>query len=191
MYQIGAARACIQNTQKLVSKLFRRSLVPDRRERKAQHTRISRLQTGMSVPPVLYQQSYARSPADMILTVGTEKKEIPVHRIVLFCSSPFFERLVHYNLPSQPAGTEGVLRIHLSDVSHGAMLQIVKYCYSGTVDVTSGNVEELMRVADMFVIDHVVHACQSFVESSSARSGSGRTSSQASKMKRRWNPRTG
>lgn len=153
----------------------------------------------MSIPPVLFQQSYARTPADLILTVGTEKKEIPVHRVILFCATPFFERLVHYSdLRSQKEGGSGgvdVVRIHLSDVSYGVMLQIVKYCYSGTVDVTSGNAEELLRVADMFVIDHVVHACQSFLEASSPRSGSsgGRAavSSQASKMKRRWNPRTG
>lgn len=156
----------------------------------------------MSVPPVLYQQSYARSPADLIVTVGMEKKEIPVHRVVLFCASPFFERLVHYSLETDGGqeggggGGGGVARIHLSDVSYAAMLQIVKYCYSGTVDVTSGNAEELLRVADMFVIDHVVHACQSFLQQGwNGRSGSsgGRGaggSSQPSKMKRRWNPRT-
>jgi hypothetical protein len=82
---------------------------------------------------------------------------------------------------SEPA----VVRIEFLDVSFGVMSQIVKYCYSGTVDVTSSNVEELLRVGDMFVIDHIVHACQSFMESNRS------ASSDASKKKRRWNPRTG
>lgn len=143
----------------------------------------------MAVPPVLYQRSYARSPADLILVVGEDKTEIPVHRIILFCATPFFERLVHYRMSAEAGRSgerqeQGVMRIEFADVSYRVMSEIVKYCYSGTVDVTSRNVEELLRVADMFVIDHIVHACQSFQESANRS-----TSSQASK--RRWNPRTG
>lgn len=173
--------------------------------------------TGMSVPPVLYQQSYARSPADTVLVTGTEKKEIPVHQIVLFCATPFFERLFHYTTVSsmnvsmetvdtrdKQFGVTSVRRIYFPDISPGVMSQIVKYCYSGTVDVTPANVDELLRVADMFVIEQIVHACRSFLESASGRKGvsaAGRTSSSpssssssswsSSATKRRWNPRTG
>ena len=146
----------------------------------------------MSLPPVLYQRSYARSAADLILVVGAEAKEIPVHRLILFCASPYFERRVHYHLMENQGAREAVTRIRMPDVSVPVMTQIVKYCYSGLVDVSSSNVEELMRVADMFSIDAVVHACRSFLEDTrGGRSGAsaGRTSF-ASRMKRRWNPRT-
>ena len=130
-----------------------------------------------AVPPVLYQRTFARAPADTVLVVGSEAKEIPVHRIVLFCSSPYFERLVHYHRQERQSsstvvqqatsgaaasdGREATMRILLPDIPAGVMLQIVRFCYSGTVDVSSSNVDELLRVADMFVIDPVVRACHS------------------------------
>lgn len=178
------------------------------------------------MPPVLYQQSYARAPADTVLVTGSERKEILVHQIVLFCATPFFERLFHYDAMSsapapdhsmdidsvphpgsQPQQNEGTAarRMYFPDVSPSIMMQIVKYCYSGVVDLNMDNVVELHRVADMFVIERIVHACQSFLQSqtSGARGtlmspsstsscpSSPSSGSQASATKRRWNPRTG
>lgn len=151
----------------------------------------------MSVPPVLFQQNYARSPPDLILTAGPERHEIPVHRIVLFCSSPFFERMVHYRISGRLVGIrDDSLRFDFPFISHGVMMQIVKYCYSGVVDVTGENVKELMSAADMFVMENIIHACQSFQEAASqvhvsqavSRSS---VSSYGSKTKRRWNPMDG
>lgn len=171
----------------------------------------------MSVPPVLYQQSYARAPADTVLVTGSERKEILVHQIVLFCATPFFERLFHYTAMSTThdlsmevdaivSGTKqqgeeaaAVRRFYFPDVSPSIMTQIVKYCYSGAVDVNIENVVELHRVADMFVIEQIVHACQCFMQSMTGKRGGLMSPSscpsspwsQASTTKRRWNPRTG
>lgn len=112
------------------------------------------------VPLFLTDRSYINYEADLILIAGTDMKELPVHQMALFCASPFFEKLITYDGKKYTTGNLQV--VTFPDISFPIMKEIVNYCYTGKINVSGANVEELLIAADYMAIENIVDACEDF-----------------------------
>lgn len=110
------------------------------------------------VPLFLTDRSYINYEPDLILIVGTDMKELPVHQMVLFCASPFFEKLIMYD--EKKYTTDNLQVVTFPDISFPIMKEIVNYCYTGKINVSEANVEELLIAADYLAIENIVDACK-------------------------------
>ncbi len=115
----------------------------------------------VAVPLFLTDRSYINYEPDLILIAGTDMKELPVHKMALFCASPFFEKLIVYS--GQKYTTTGNLQVvTFPSISFAIMEEIVNYCYTGKVNVSDANMEELLIAADYMTIENIVNACEDF-----------------------------
>lgn len=83
---------------------------------------------------------------------------VPAHRIVLSASSAYFAAMFTGSLrESQQA------EITLQDVQGDALLLLVQYCYTGTIELREDTVETLLATACLLQLTAVVCACCSFL----------------------------
>ncbi|XP_074643758.1 kelch-like protein 21 [Tubulanus polymorphus] len=92
---------------------------------------------------------------DAVLCVGLE--EIPCHRNVLAVSSPYFKAMFTCDLKESREG-----RININEISARTMRQIVDYVYSGCLEITIDNAQEILAAASLFEYPAIVDACCEF-----------------------------
>ena len=93
---------------------------------------------------------------DAILCI--EHEEFPCHRNVLAVSSPYFQAMFSCDLREKREN-----RIVINDVSPWIMKRIIEYAYSGKLEITVENAQELLAAASLFEYPRVVQACCDFL----------------------------
>ncbi|KAG0410434.1 hypothetical protein HPB47_012453 [Ixodes persulcatus] len=77
-----------------------------------------------------------------------------VHRVMLCSLSPFFTVLY-----TNPMVREPPWDVMLRGVSAAMLEQLIRFCYTKQIHVTNANVEQLLEVADMFLVEDLVQLC--------------------------------
>ncbi|XP_002738834.1 kelch-like protein 11 [Saccoglossus kowalevskii] len=93
------------------------------------------------------------------MTLVIEGLEFKAHRVVLAGSSPYFESLFHSNLQESQTG-----RVELICTSPDGLECILKYMYSGRIEITADNVYDILKAADHLMITEVKGFCETFME---------------------------
>lgn len=95
---------------------------------------------------------------DVILEVGSgdDQARLKAHKIVLCAASPFFFNALNNDMKEKK---EGVIR--LEETSKAVMEEVLKYLYTGDVDINddSANLFDLTAAADYFVIPSLKALC--------------------------------
>ena len=82
-----------------------------------------------------------------ITLVTNDDREFKAHRNVLSAASPFFCKLLQSDMKEN---REGIVR--LEEISGSVMENVVEFIYTGTVEVTQENAEELIAAGNYLII---------------------------------------
>ncbi|KAK7100704.1 actin-binding protein IPP-like isoform X2 [Littorina saxatilis] len=93
---------------------------------------------------------------DVRLAVG--QREFPAHRLVLSAASPYFRAMFMCGLTE--AKTESIT---LHDVSPTTFEHLIKFVYSGHIQVCGETCQEILAAADMLQLLPVVTICRQFL----------------------------
>lgn len=93
---------------------------------------------------------------DAIICVGHE--EFPCHKNVLAVSSPYFQAMFTSDLKESRE-----TRICFNEVSPWTLKLVIDYAYSGKIEITSSNAQEMLAAACLFQYPAIVEACVEFL----------------------------
>ncbi|XP_069132364.1 uncharacterized protein [Argopecten irradians] len=94
---------------------------------------------------------------DAVILAGN--KEIRVHKMVLIAASPFLLSRLSKTTPSTSLRVELPMGIPLQVAS-----QLVHYLYDGKITLTTDNVSQFARVANLFKLEHLYNICEDFID---------------------------
>ncbi|CAF0863367.1 unnamed protein product [Adineta ricciae] len=89
---------------------------------------------------------------DLTLIVGSER--FPCHRIILASSSPYFQALLTHMFKEN-----GLSSIELHGIESQTFAILLRYIYSGKIELDDKNVQDLFIASDMFQLNEVVQFC--------------------------------
>lgn len=87
-----------------------------------------------------------------------EGKEIPTHRAVLAACSPYFLAMFTHELRESSQQV-----VDLKDVNPEILSALVDFVYTGVIDISVQNVQEVLSVASLLQITEVMELCCSFL----------------------------
>lgn len=93
---------------------------------------------------------------DVILIAGS--KRIAAHRLVLSAGSPYFAAMFTGSMKESKEET-----VELKNVDGECLWAVVRFLYSGTIDLRNDNVEAVMQTACLLQLNQVVDACSKFM----------------------------
>ncbi|XP_005101555.1 kelch-like protein 21 [Aplysia californica] len=94
---------------------------------------------------------------DAVLCVGQE--EFPCHKNVLAVSSPYFQAMFTSDLKESREN-----KISFNDISPWTLKLVIDYAYSGKIEITANNAQEMLAAACLFQYPAIVSACETFLE---------------------------
>ena len=94
-----------------------------------------------------------------ITLVSIDNIEFKAHRNVLSAASPYFDKLLQSNMKEN---REGIVRFE--EISGSVLKDVLEFIYSGTVDVTQENAEELIAAGNYLIIPGLKTASGRFLE---------------------------
>ena len=94
-----------------------------------------------------------------VTLVTKDDKEFKAHRNVLSAASPFFFKLLQSDMKEN---REGIVRFE--EISGAVMEDILEFIYTGTVEVTQENVEDLIAAANYLLIPGLKTVSGRFLE---------------------------
>uniref|UniRef100_A0A8D8TAL0 Kelch-like protein diablo n=1 Tax=Cacopsylla melanoneura TaxID=428564 RepID=A0A8D8TAL0_9HEMI len=98
----------------------------------------------------------SRKLTDVVLKAG--QFEIPAHRLVLSASCEYFSIMFTGDMREV---NENVITINGIDAD--TLVTIVDYCYTGSIEVTEDNVENILSAACLLQLPDIVSACSTFL----------------------------
>lgn len=102
----------------------------------------------------LYEQKKASRFCD--LTLHVNNRIVKAHRIVMACNSPYFDSVLkHHKIVREQ------LKIKCIDIE--VFNKILNFMYTGQITIKYSNVEELLKLADHFIIAKVIEHCIEFL----------------------------
>ena len=87
-----------------------------------------------------------------------EQEEFPCHKNVLAVSSAYFQAMFTSDLKESRE-----VRISFSEVSAWTLKRIIDYAYSGQLEITHDNAQEMMAAGNHFEYPRIVEACAEFL----------------------------
>lgn len=93
---------------------------------------------------------------DVEIVAGS--KVFKAHRAVLAASSPYFQAMFAGGLCEQDQNS-----VQLHSMSPNVFDYLLSFIYSGRIDISEGNVQEIMVAADMLELSDVVDGCSEFL----------------------------
>ena len=93
---------------------------------------------------------------DVILVAGCE--EFACHRNVLAVSSPYFTALFSCALKESQQDV-----IDIKDVSAWTLRRVIDYAYTGRLEITVDNAQDMLAAGSLFQFQNIVDACCSFL----------------------------
>ncbi|CAH1773354.1 unnamed protein product [Owenia fusiformis] len=112
---------------------------------------------GQGILATLNKYRISGTFTDAIITI--EHEEFPCHRGVLAASSPYFMALFSSDLKE---GKEA--RVVFKDMSAWTVKRLIEYAYSGSLEITVNNAQEILAAANLLEFPVVVDACCRFLE---------------------------
>ena len=94
-----------------------------------------------------------------VTLVGKDDKEFKAHRNVLSAASPFFCKLLQSDMKEN---REGIVRFE--EISGAVMEDVLEFFYTGSVEVTQENSEDLIAAANYFLIPGLKTVSGRFIE---------------------------
>ena len=97
---------------------------------------------------------------DVILEVGSgdHQARLKAHRIVLCAASPFFFSALNSEMKEKK---EGVIR--LEEITKDVMEEVLKYLYTGHVNLSEASACDLMAAADYFLLPALKESCSNVI----------------------------
>ncbi len=95
---------------------------------------------------------------DITLLVGPDKFPIQAHRLVLSCASNYFKVMFASNL-KEASQTE----VELPKTEVSVMESLIEFAYTGRLDITNQNVEQIIRGADFFGMSKLLEKCVQYI----------------------------
>ena len=96
------------------------------------------------------------SLTDVILCVGGD--EFPCHRNVLSVCSPYFEAMFSGDLRESKEA-----RISFNEILPQTLKEVIDYSYTGHIEITVDNAQDLLAAATLFQYPDIVNACCKFL----------------------------
>ena len=94
-----------------------------------------------------------------ITLVSKDNIKFKAHRNVLSAASPYFDKLLQSNMKEN---REGIVRFE--EISGSVLEDVLEFIYTGTVDVTQENAEELIAAGNYLIIPSLKTASGRFLE---------------------------
>ena len=94
-----------------------------------------------------------------ITLVSKDNIEFKAHRNVLSAASPYFDKLLQSNMKEN---REGIVRFE--EISGSVLEDVLEFIYTGTVDVTQENAEELIAAGNYLIIPSLKTISGRFLE---------------------------
>ena len=94
---------------------------------------------------------------DATLCVGQD--EFPCHKNVLAVSSPYFQAMFTSDLKESREN-----KINFNDIASHILKEVIDYAYSGEIEITSTNAQEMLAAACLFQYPAIVSTCEKFLE---------------------------
>lgn len=118
---------------------------------------------------VLHSQDYGNDVLVKLNALRTEKsftdatlcigdKEFPCHRNVLAVSSPYFKAMFTSDLRESKQA-----KIVINEISSSTMCSIIDYAYTGRIEISVDNAQELLAAGSLFHYPAIVEACCDFL----------------------------
>ncbi|CAG2172412.1 unnamed protein product [Oppiella nova] len=109
---------------------------------------------------------YAMRPHLCDVSLATDDNHhISAHRVVLASTLQYFNAMFIGSTVGGQYVESGLYEIHIKNIDGPALNEIIKWCYTGCVDTSADNVQQLMSAAKMLDCGHVVAICSQFIES--------------------------
>lgn len=105
---------------------------------------------------VMEDYLYKKQLTDVILIAG--QRRIPAHKIVLSANCEYFAAMFTNSLKETFQN-----EIELKEVDGDALWYLVRYFYTGTIDLLEDNVETLLATASLLQLGCIVEACCQFL----------------------------
>ncbi len=96
---------------------------------------------------------------DCTLKVGD--RSFPCHRLILAACSPYFREVFFTEDGKEVEDTNEVV---LDDVNPAILDMIIQYLYSAEIDLTDDNVQDIIAVANRFLIPSVFTVCVNYLQ---------------------------
>ena len=93
------------------------------------------------------------------IEIAVEGRIFKAHKNVLVASSRYFESLYSSNMSESRNNY-----VSLECTSHGAMGKLMEFMYTGSIDITPSDVEEILEGADHLLLEQVKKYCESFLK---------------------------
>ncbi|XP_001606539.1 kelch-like protein 5 [Nasonia vitripennis] len=105
---------------------------------------------------IMEEYLYKQQLTDVVLIAGTRR--IPAHRLVLSANCEYFAAMFTNSLRETFQN-----EIELKEVDGDALWNLIRYFYTGTIDLLEDNVETLLATASLLQLDNIVEACCQFL----------------------------
>ncbi|ELT93024.1 hypothetical protein CAPTEDRAFT_186627 [Capitella teleta] len=113
-------------------------------------------QTISSLPAVFLQMKEADEFVDITLVFG--KQRIACHKVILAGMCDYFRRMFLTNMLER--GSQEVL---LKDISASTGVLLVEYLYSGNIDITKLNAQDLLAASEMLLLGALKKKVEEFL----------------------------
>ena len=94
-----------------------------------------------------------------ITLITKDDQELKAHRNILSAASPFFYKLLQSDMKEN---REGIVRFE--EISGSVMEDVLEFIYTGTVEVTEENAEELVVATNYLLVPNLKTICGRFIQ---------------------------
>lgn len=110
------------------------------------------------LPATLFQKLYEQKNSSRFcdITLYVNNTIIKAHRNVLACSSPYFDSILKHHKVIREQLTISCLDSQIFNT-------ILKFMYTGEITIQHSTVEELLKLADHFILTKVIEYCIEFL----------------------------
>lgn len=91
--------------------------------------------------------------------IDAEGSSFPVHKVVLSSCSPYFRAMFCGDMEESKMS-----RVAIKKISSEAMKIVLDYCYTGEIDITEDNVQDLLPAASLLQLEFVRDSCCEFLK---------------------------
>ena len=109
---------------------------------------------------LLMMKSMYNSGELVDVTIVVLNESFHCHRNVLAATSPYFRAMFTSSL-NESKQTE----IHLHEIDPASVRSVIEYSYTGAIEITKRNAQNLLAAASLFQINPILKACAKYMES--------------------------
>lgn len=106
---------------------------------------------------ILYKNELSSDVHFLLRTKNGGTCEIPAHKAILASRSTVFERMFWGNLNEGPI-------VNISDVDAAAFCEFLQFFYLAELDLSVGNIAEVLKLVDKYDVTECFPLCESFLE---------------------------